>query len=58
MDIDFPVLLDQNYEVSDQFMIDNFPMSILVGRDGNIKLIHIGYFSPEELSAQLTPLLE
>lgn len=56
--LQFPVLLDPEYELSDRMLVDNYPTSILVGRDGKVKIIHIGYFSAEALDRELTSLLE
>lgn len=53
----FPVLLDPNTQVLDGFGIHSFPTSIVVGRDGLVKTIHVGMYSPEALEADITPLL-
>jgi peroxiredoxin len=53
----FPVLLDSNLQVLDGFGIHSFPTSIVVGRDGRVKTIHVGMYSPEALAADITPLL-
>ena len=38
--------------------IDAFPTSVLIGRDGLVKNIHIGYYAPETVPADVTPLLK
>ncbi len=53
----FPVLLDPGTQLLNQLVINSFPTSILIGRDGNVKTIHIGMFTPESIEAELTPLL-
>ncbi len=53
----FPVLLDSNTSVLNAMNIRNFPTSILVGRDGAVKAIHIGMFTPEALEQEITPHL-
>jgi peroxiredoxin len=53
----FPILLDPNTQVLDGFGIQGFPTSIVVGRDGRVKMIHVGMYSPEDLEAEVTPLL-
>jgi thiol-disulfide isomerase/thioredoxin len=53
----FPVLLDPGTQLLDRLGINSFPTSILIGRDGNVKTIHIGMFTPESIEAELTPLL-
>jgi len=56
--LEFPILLDPTYELADGLMIDGYPTSVLVGRDGYIKKVHIGYLSPEDLDHEVYPLLE
>ncbi|MBL8058214.1 MAG: TlpA family protein disulfide reductase [Anaerolineales bacterium] len=53
----FPVLLDPGVRVLNGLGIDAFPTSILVGRDGLVKQIHIGYYAAEDLAAEVLPLL-
>ncbi len=53
----FPILLDPDLQLLEGFGIHSFPTSILVGRDGTVKNIHIGMYSPEELAANINPLL-
>jgi thiol-disulfide isomerase/thioredoxin len=53
----FPVLLDPGTQLLGQLGIDSFPTSILIGRDGVVKTIHVGMFTPESIEAELTPLL-
>jgi peroxiredoxin len=54
----FPVLLDEDLRVLNGLGIHSFPTSIIVGRDGVVKGIHQGMFSPESLEAKITPLLQ
>jgi thiol-disulfide isomerase/thioredoxin len=53
----FPVLLDPNTDVLSQLGINSFPTSVLVGRDGVIKTIHIGMFTPEALEKEIAAQL-
>jgi peroxiredoxin len=53
----FPVLLDDDLYVLNGLGIHSFPTSIIIGRDGVVKGIHQGMFSPESLEAEITPLL-
>ncbi len=54
----FPVFVDPNTTVLDRLEIRSFPTSILVGRDGIVKGIHIGMFVDEaSLNAEVGPLL-
>lgn len=53
----FPVLLDPDLQLLDGFGIHSFPTSIVVGRDGRVKTIHVGMFTPQALETEVTPLL-
>ncbi|MFZ6031161.1 MAG: TlpA family protein disulfide reductase [Chloroflexota bacterium] len=53
----FPVLLDSDLHVLNAFGIHSFPTSIIVGRDGIVKSIHTGMFTPASLETEVTPLL-
>lgn len=55
--LNFPVLLDPELHLLDGFNIHDFPTSLVVGRDGLVKNIHIGMYSPEALEQDITPLL-
>lgn len=56
-DLAFPVLLDPKTQLLDQLGVHSFPTSILVGKDGKVKAIHIGMFTTESIEAEITPLL-
>ncbi|MBE0699251.1 MAG: TlpA family protein disulfide reductase [Anaerolineaceae bacterium] len=56
-DLAFPVLLDPDLYLLDGLGIHSFPTSIVVGRDGRVRTIHVGMYSPEALNADITPLL-
>jgi thiol-disulfide isomerase/thioredoxin len=53
----FPVLLDPGTKLLDQMAIHDFPTSILIGKDGTVKAIHIGMFTSESIESEVTPLL-
>jgi peroxiredoxin len=53
----FPVLLDPNTRLLNSLNIHDFPTSILVGKDGVVKAIHVGMFTPQTLEAEITPYL-
>ena len=55
--LSFPVLLDLDSSLVDTMAIHSFPTSILVGRDGVVKTIHVGLFTPEALEQEITPYL-
>lgn len=54
----FPVLLDPNMAVLNGMGIDSFPTSILVGRDGIVKGIHIGMFTEDQLNQEVGAILK
>lgn len=54
----FPILLDPNLALMDQFAIQDYPTSILVGKDGKIKVKHIGYLSPEAIEREILPQIQ
>lgn len=56
-DLAFPVLLDSNLSLLDSMAIHDFPTSIVIGRDGRVKHVQVGMFSPEALNAVVNPLL-
>ncbi len=53
----FPVLLDPDIQVLGRMGINSFPTSILVGRDGVVKTIHMGMYTPQALQKDMLPLL-
>lgn len=53
----FPVLLDPETEALSRLGVMSFPTSILVGRDGMVKKIHIGLITSDVLENQIAPLL-
>jgi peroxiredoxin len=44
----YPVLFDQQSEVSKLYKVDDMPSTILVDRDGKIRYLHNGYVSGTE----------
>ena len=53
----FPILLDPSESLMDALHIADFPTSILVGRDGVVKAIHIGRMTPAMLEEEISPFL-
>jgi|WetSurMetagenome_2_1015567.scaffolds.fasta_scaffold328141_1 peroxiredoxin len=53
----FPVLLDPGTKLLNQMGIHDFPTSIVIGKDGKVKTIHIGMFTNDSIESELTPLL-
>ncbi len=54
----FPVLLDPGSTLLKKMGINSFPTSILIGKDGKVKAVHVGIFTAEALEAKMSPLLE
>ncbi len=57
MGFTFPVLLDPGTNVLVGLGIDAFPTSILLDRDGTVATIHVGYYEPADLAADVLPVL-
>jgi peroxiredoxin len=53
----FPILLDPAEKLEDAAHINDYPTSILVGRDGLVKAVHIGMLTPDIIEAEFTPNL-
>ncbi len=53
----FPILLDPTEKLEDAAHINDFPTSILVGRDGLVKAVHIGMLTSDIIEAEFTPNL-
>lgn len=54
----FPVALDEDTHIADQFGVRGLPVSLLIDRQGNISYRHEGLITADVLEAQLIPLLE
>ncbi len=53
----FPALVDPSKAVLNGLGVNGLPTSILVGRDGTVKYIHVGGLSPAMIATQLAPLI-
>lgn len=56
--VSFPILLDPQEQLMDRLGISDFPTSILVGRDGRVKAVHVGLFTPAQLEQEILPLIQ
>jgi thiol-disulfide isomerase/thioredoxin len=56
--LSFPVLLDPGASVLDAMGINDFPTSVLVGRDGIVKTVHLGSYTSQTLESEITPFLQ
>jgi len=55
MGLTFPVLLDPDEHLMDTLHINDFPTSVLVGRDGLVKMIYVGALDQATIDARVTP---
>jgi thiol-disulfide isomerase/thioredoxin len=49
----FPVLLDGDSAYFDSLLFDSLPTTILVGPDGTVRALHVGYMSPEIFQSEI-----
>jgi cytochrome c biogenesis protein CcmG/thiol:disulfide interchange protein DsbE len=57
MDVTFPMLLDEQGKVMNEYRALGLPMSLLVDREGVISVRHMGYLSDGQLKKYLDELL-
>ena len=48
--VDFPILYDSNSKVSEMYEVDAMPTTLLIDRDGNVRLHHRGYKPGDEVN--------
>jgi peroxiredoxin len=53
----FPILLDNDSAIADQYGIDPIPTSFFVNREGVIKNVHIGELDQETLELNLQKIM-
>lgn len=46
--LDLNVLLDQAGKVGDQFFAETLPQTVIIGRDGTVQAVHVGYSAETE----------
>ena len=54
----FPVLMDEKGDIARLYKVNGIPHSVVIGRDGTIRNVHIGFGGAEKLEKQLTEELE
>ena len=54
----FNVLLDKNGDVAKKYNVNGIPHSVVIGKDGKILNVHVGFGGAEALEKQLTEELE
>ncbi|MDF1526757.1 MAG: TlpA disulfide reductase family protein [bacterium] len=47
-EITYPVIIDQKREIATAFKVGMLPTTIIIGKDGKVKLFHIGYKPGDE----------
>ncbi len=56
--IDVPVLLDPEAKLADTYAAEAIPQTVLIGKDGRIEAVHIGYSGLDALKQELTEQLK
>jgi thiol-disulfide isomerase/thioredoxin len=56
--INAPIVLDPESKVSGAYQTEAIPQTILIGKDGRIEVVHIGFESLDEFRQQLTEQLK
>jgi cytochrome c biogenesis protein CcmG/thiol:disulfide interchange protein DsbE len=51
LNLNFPLLLDEDSKISHQYRVFGLPTSVFVGRDGVIREVTVGEMSPESLGS-------
>ena len=46
--VNFPVVFDPNGDIAAQYKLKGMPTSYLIGRDGKIKIEHVGFFTKKQ----------
>ncbi|MCH2146049.1 MAG: redoxin domain-containing protein [Phycisphaerales bacterium] len=54
----FPVLMDDKGEIANKYGVSGIPHSVVIGKDGTILKVHIGFAGAAALEKQLTEELE
>lgn len=49
---EFPVILDSKREIGNKYNVRNYPTSYLIGQDGKIVKVHVGYRPGDEKSLE------
>jgi thiol-disulfide isomerase/thioredoxin len=53
----FPVLLDPQTDLLDKWAIRDYPTSIVIGRDGTVKLVQVGALTADTINKVVEPLI-
>jgi len=52
------VLLDPSGEISNRFKAEAIPQTVIIGKDGTVQVVHVGYSSLESFEKELGEQLE
>lgn len=60
IDLRFPVLFDTEGDVAGRYMVQGIPQTVLIGRDGTVQAVHVGFSSGmgKTLAEELAALVE
>lgn len=54
----FPLALDATGGISDAYKVNGIPKTVIIGRDGRIKYIHMGVITPDVLAKELAKMMQ
>jgi len=57
MHVSFPVTIDASGEATLKYHVAAIPTSVFIGADGNVKALHIGEMSPQNMDEDLRKIL-
>ena len=57
-ELDIPVVIDPQGSISESFKIQAVPQTVVVGKNGKVESVHLGYPGKESLTQRLTDELE
>jgi len=55
--VNFPILMDREYEVTDLYQTGPLPRSLFISPDGKVKLIYLGEMNEEMIEASVKEIL-
>lgn len=58
LELDVPVLLDPEAKLADMYAAEAIPQTVLIGKDGHIEAVHVGYSGLDALRQELTDQLK
>ncbi|MDA8745335.1 redoxin domain-containing protein [Rubripirellula amarantea] len=52
------VLLDENGKIADGYLVESIPQTVVIGKDGLVESVHLGFADEESLEQRLTDELD